>query len=578
MIGTKTQKDASDRRTSSSFRSYKLRGSLGRSFYYALILFLSSCGFKGEKVDLVLHNGAIHSMKQGAKVQDALAVDGDSIVAIGKEREIMNAYHADRRVDLAHKHVYPGFIDAHAHFLGYGLSQQRVDLKGADNWSEVLERVERFAEEHPGKEWIRGGGWDLSGPAEKNRPDRKALDERFPDKPVLLQRVDGHAAVANAEALERAGLKEGDAAIPGGKSITEEGRTTGYLLDAAVQKVLEHFPEPGLQEKAKALKTAEDACVQKGLTTVTDAGLSRREIELIDSLHKKGELKMRVHAMVRADSADMAHYLERGPYRTPRLTVNAFKFFMDGALGSRGALLLRPYSDITEKLEYGLRIRSRSDLHRWAERIAESSFQMCTHCIGDSANRIALDVYSDVLEKGNDKRWRIEHAQVVHPDDIAKFGKFSIIPSVQPTHATTDMKWAEDRLGRKRLQHAYAYKELLQQNGLIALGTDFPVEDIDPLETFYAAVARKNEAGKPEGGFMSEQALSRAESLKGMTIWAALAAEEEDSRGTLEKGKLADLVVLGADLSSTPLESIRKKDLVQASFIGGECVYGKENL
>jgi predicted amidohydrolase YtcJ len=395
------------------------------------------------------------------------------------------------------------------------------------------------------------------------------LDSLFPDKPVLLQRIDGHAAVANEAALDLADIGVG-AEIPGGKVYSENGRATGYLLDAAVERVLEHFPEPGPEQKANALKKAEEACFEEGLTTVSDAGLSRSEIELIDSLQKNGELHIRIHAMVNADSADIVHYLERGPYRTPRLTVNSFKFYMDGALGSRGALLLEPYSDVTESLEYGVQKRSKEEFRRWAERIEASSFQMATHCIGDSANRLVLDVYSDLLEPGNDRRWRIEHAQVVHPDDVGTFGEYSIIPSVQTTHATSDMKWAESRLGPDRLEHAYIYKDLLEQNGLLALGTDFPVEDIDPMETFYAAVARKNEEGEPEGGFMRDQALSREDALRGMTIWGALAAREEQSRGTLEKGKMADFTITKADLEEVPMERIRKEDLISASFVGGE--------
>ena len=538
---------------------------------FSLLLF--GCGFKSEKVGLVLHNGRIHPMTRGAKVQDAMAVDSGRIVELGAERAIMNAYSAERTIDLARKNVYPGFIDAHAHFLGYGLAEQRADLRGADTWKKVLKRVKRFAEEHPGRDHIRGRGWDLSDSLKTGTPGRRKLDSLFPDKPVLLQRIDGHAAVANGAALKRAGI-EGDTSIPGGMVKSRKGRATGYLLDAAVGSVLGRFPEPDTEEKAEALMTAEEACLEKGLTMVTDAGLSRQEIELIDSLQQTGALKIRIQAMVSGDPADLEHYLEKGPYRTPRLTVNAFKFFMDGALGSRGALLLEPYSDIIERTEYGVQKHPKEWFLRWAERIAESPFQMATHCIGDSANRLVLDVYSKVLEPGNDKRWRIEHAQVVHPKDIDKFGKYSIIPSVQPTHATTDMDWAESRLGSERLEHAYAYKDLLEQNGLIALGTDFPVEDIDPMETFYAAVARKNEAGEPEGGFMADQSLSREQALRGMTIWGALAAKEEESRGTLEKGKVADFTVVGPDLGKVPLEKLRTEEQVLATFIGGEQLEG----
>lgn len=546
-----------------------------RGWMPLLCILLSSCGFKSEKVDLLIHNGTVHTMLPQEPEQQAIAVDSGRIVAVGKEREIMNEYSGDSVVDLRKKHVYPGLIDAHAHFLGYGLAQQRVDLRGCEDQEEMLQRVEAFAEEHPELEWIQGRGWDFGGKAESSFV-REKLDELFPDRPILLRRVDGHAAIVNGEAMKRAGI-DAVSRIKGGKVGVEDGKATGFLLDAAVERVMKEIPEPGRKAKVKALLDAQEDCLEEGLTTVTDAGLSRKDIELIDSLQKAGELKIRIHAMVRSDSADMVHYLKRGPYRTERLTVNAFKFYLDGALGSRGALLLEPYADISGA-EHGIQKHSEAYFRRWAEAIADSPFQMATHCIGDSANRLALDIYGDLLEEDNDRRWRIEHAQVVHPDDLKKFARFNVIPSVQPTHATTDMAWAEERLGNERLQHAYTYRKLKEQNGLIALGTDLPVEDIDPMETFYAAVARKNEEGEPEEGFMPEQALSRKDALRGMTLWAALAAREEKSRGSIEEGKVADLTVVRVDLEEVAMERIREKDQVVATFVGGERLYGDEDL
>ncbi len=531
---------------------------------------LSACGYKGEQADLVVHNARIYTIDPEFTVAEALAVRDGKIIEVGPEREILNQYRAERTYDAAQRPVYPGFIDAHAHFLAYGLEQQQVKLKGTSSFDEVLEKLQHYAG-NSDKEWIIGRGWDQSDWRSNAFPDRKGLDSLFPDRPVLLTRIDGHAALANGEALERTGFTP-ESSIEGGALRREEGRLTGLLLDNAVDSVFGQIPAPSEEEKVQALLTAQKDCFAKGLTTVTDAGISGDEVDLVDRLQKEGKLLIRSYAMLTDSKANFDRFLDSGPHKTDRLNVRAFKFYADGALGSRGALLLEPYAD--QQGKYGLQLDPGAYFEKYAARLVDSGFQMCTHAIGDSANRMILDIYGEVLKGTNDKRWRIEHAQVVHPEDLPKFGRYTVLPSVQPTHATSDMVWAEDRLGLGRVKHAYAYRSLLKENGILPLGTDFPVEDIDPLETFYAAVTRKNEADKPEGGFQPEESLSREQALKGMTVWPAIANFEEEEKGTLEAGKFADMVVLEKDIMQLPLSEVLN-NVVVATFVNGEKVYEK---
>ncbi|MGZ3940839.1 MAG: amidohydrolase, partial [Bacteroidia bacterium] len=319
----------------------------------------------------------------------------------------------------------------------------------------------------------------------------------------------------------------------------------------------------------KALLAAQKNCFAVGLTTVDDAGLMKRNIDIIDELQKKGDLKMRIYAMLSDDTLNYAYYLEKGAYKTEKLNVRSFKFYADGALGSRGACLLKEYED--KKGWKGFLLSDKKHFEEYAKILAEKGFQMNTHCIGDSSDRIIAQIY--VANQKPDARWRIEHAQVVNQNDFELFK--NIIPSIQPTHATSDMYWAEERLGKERVKYAYAYKDLLQAAGMIALGTDFPVEDISPFKTFYAAVARKDSKGFPEGGFQMENALSREETIKGMTIWAAYSNFEEKEKGTLEPGKFADFIILDTDLMKCKPEDILKAKVI-ATYVGGQMVFEGE--
>ncbi len=531
-----------------------------------LVLATSGCAYKNKEADLVVHNARIITLDSANSVQQAMAIKDGRIVELGPEQAILNRYRAKETYDAGGQTVYPGFIDGHCHFFGYGLNKQKVDLAGARSWSEVLQRTVAFAKAHPEKEWILGRGWDQNLWADHDTPSNDSLNLLFPDRPVLLQRIDGHAAVANAVALTRTGLHAGSR-IAGGILEVRNGRPTGLLVDNAVDVFQRIFDEADEATKRKALLDAQRDCFAAGLTMVCDAGLDTGTIALIRTMQREGALKIRVYAMVADKPEALAHFARTGPIIEDRLVVRCVKVYADGALGSRGALLLQPYADV-DSTYHGLMLQTPAHLDSVAHWCKDHGFQMATHCIGDSANRLLLDLYGRVLGGTNDLRWRIEHAQCVAPVDMERFARYTVIPSMQPTHATSDMAWAGERLGAERLRSAYALQRLMRQNGLIALGTDFPVEAIDPLGTYFAAVARTTADGTPAGGFQMEDALTPEQALRGMTIWNALASFTENDLGTLEVGKRADLTVLDRDLLQVPAAQARKAK-VKAVFVDG---------
>lgn len=522
--------------------------------------------YHSQEADLIVHNAVIHSLDEGSAVHQAMAVRDGRIVELGPERQILNRYAAPTHYDAQGRSVYPGFIDGHCHFFGYGLNKQKLDLQGARSWQDVLERAEAFARDRPGNTWIIGRGWDQNLWAVKDYPDNTTLNALFPDRPVLLQRVDGHAAVVNQAAMDRVGF-DPMATVEGGLMVMKAGRPTGLLVDNAVALFQRIFDEADEATKRRALLDAQRDCLALGLTMVCDAGLDVGTIDLIQRMQAEGSLRIRVYAMVADAPEHLAHFAGHGPIDEPRLKVRSVKVYADGALGSRGALLKRPYSDQPD--HHGLQLASREHFAEVARWCKEHGFQMNTHCIGDSANKLLLGVYGEVLGGTNDLRWRIEHAQVVSPEDRPAFAAYSIIPSVQPTHATSDGPWAGDRLGRERERHAYAYEALRKTMGMVALGTDFPVEGIDPLQTFRSAVLRQSADGWPDGGYQPDNALSRSDALRGMTIWNAIATFTEKDLGTLEVGKYADFVVLDRDLLKVDEEGLRKARVL-ATFVNGE--------
>lgn len=532
---------------------------------YLFILF--SCNMK-TKVDLIVHNAVVYTVNKELSIAQAFAIKDHRILEVGTDESILKKYTSTDIIDANDNPVFPGFIDAHAHFYGYGQSLQSADLTGTKSWDEIIKRVGKFAKNNPFS-WIIGRGWDQNDWVIQQFPDNSRLNELFPRTPVLLTRIDGHAALANQAALDAAGIQAGQT-VEGGEIQTKDGKLTGILVDNAIDLVSKNIPDLSPELKEKCLLDAQKNCFAVGLTTIDDCGLGKQMIDFIDNMQQAGKLKMRLYVMISDEPYNYDYYLKAGPYKTDRLNVRSFKLFSDGALGSRGACLLKPYAD--RPGWEGFLLKNPAYFDSIAQLLIKSNFQMCTHAIGDSANRMMLQVYAKALKGKNDRRWRIEHAQILNTKDINQFGEYNIVPSVQPTHATSDMYWAEERLGADRLAGAYANKALLEQNGWIPLGTDFPVEDINPMKTFYAAVTRQDSVGYPPNGFQPQNALTRQEALRGMTIWAAKANFEEDEKGSIEPGKFADFVIMDRDIMKVPVkEALEAK--VKSTYVGGERVY-----
>ncbi len=534
--------------------------------YLISIFVLISCSPEKHQADLIITNATIYTVNDETPKAQSFAIKDGLFIGIGTSKEIKKQYRSDQVINLEGKTVLPGLIDGHCHFNNLGLFMQTVDLTGTKSYNEILDRVTAFQKEK-NLSFIKGRGWDQNDWKIKEYPTKNKLDRLFPNIPIALTRIDGHALLVNQAALDLAGIDE-NTVVSGGEIVKKNGKITGVLVDNAMKMVNRIIPETGLQERIQALKDAENLCLKLGLTTVSDAGLGRNTIELIDSLQQQGDLKIKVYAMVSASPENLDYYLKKGITKTDRLNVRSFKIYADGALGSRGAALKRPYSD--RDGHYGAMVTSIDDLENIARTLAKSDFQMNTHAIGDSANSYILKTYAKELKSQTNRRWRIEHAQVIDPDEFDYFTE--IIPSVQPTHATSDMYWAEDRLGPERIKGAYAFKRLLEINGRIVLGTDFPVEKVDPMLTFYAAVSRKDLSGYPEGGFEMINGLSREETLKGMTIWAAYGNFEDEEKGSIEVNKFADFVVLDQDIMEVPIDQVPNIK-INGTYINGEKVY-----
>ena len=540
-------------------------------FYFIAVLALTSCAPEKISADLLVKNATIYTVNETFDTANAFVVKDGKILEIGLKPELELKYSLKNTYDANGATIVPGLIDAHAHLYNLGLAKQQVDLMGTTSYDEVLERVQAFQNDK-NVAYITGRGWDQNDWEVKEFPTRKELDTLFPDTPVALTRVDGHAMIINSKAIELAGITPKTKMEGGEVQLDSLGQLTGILIDSPMALVRQSIPKPSKEFSIQALKEAEQICLEYGLTTVNDAGLSRNIIELIDSLQQAKELKIKVYAMVSNSEKNLDYYLNNGVISTDRLTVRSVKVYADGALGSRGAALREAYSD--QPGHFGAMITPADSLGKLADRLARAGYQMNTHAIGDSANVAVLWAYKNALEGYPDARWKVEHAQIVTPTDFDMFSK-NVIPSIQPTHATSDMYWAEDRVGKERIKGAYAYKTLLDKAGIVVLGTDFPVEKVNPMHTFYAAVARKDLSQFPEGGFRMEDALSREETLKGMTIWAAYSNFEEDSKGNIEMGKSADFTVLDRDIMTIPADSIPKTKVL-ATFINGEKVFSKE--
>ena len=534
-------------------------------FFLVAVFFIYSFG-KNE-VDLIVINAKIYTVDNNFSIAKSMAIKNGQIIDIDV-KNLDSKYTSTKIVDLNGETIIPGIIDSHCHFYNLGLDQQVVDLRDTNSFDEIIQRLKNY-ELNNETDVILGRGWDQNDWAKKKFPINTKLNEEFKDKLVVLERIDGHAYIVNDNVLKLAGIDK-NTLVRGGLVLLKDNRPTGVLIDGPMALVDKVLPEKTLNEKIDALKQAEEICFSYGLTTVDDAGLSTNITSIIDSLHKSNDLKIKIYAMISVSKKNIEKFKKEGIYKSKKLNIRSFKVYGDGALGSRGAVLKSPYCD--DPHNYGILRTSAQDLKFYAKEIAKMGFQMNTHAIGDSTVSVLLNEYKKILKDIDDPRWRIEHSQVV---DINEFELYNekILPSIQPTHATSDMYWAYDRLG-SRIKGAYAFKDLLNSSSRVALGTDFPVEKVNPFHTFYSSVERKDLNGYPENGFQMENSLTREETLKGMTIWGAYFNFEEHEKGSLEVGKSADFIVLNQNIMEVEADLIPNTEVIQ-TYIDGELVYSK---
>jgi hypothetical protein len=535
-----------------------------------LIVFLLAAGLAvAQPADLLLENARIYTLNPRQPSASALAVKDGKILAVGSDLKA-HLGPATRRIDAQGRALIPGLIDSHVHLRGLGSLLESSDLRYVKSVAEIAAYARRQAAQTPTGEWVSGRNWDQTNWGGQF-PTAADLDQAAPDHPVYLTRVDGHAAWVNSKALQLAGVGASTPDPPGGKIHRDaQGRPTGIFIDRAMGLVRNRIPPITAAQVKRQLALAARECARLGLTSVHDAGVGRQDLDAYRQLIAADQLPVRVYAMIGGPGELWNSYLERGPEIGDRLTVRCIKLVADGALGSRGAALWQPYSD--DKSNSGLLITSREQIERVARQAVEKGFQVASHAIGDQANRTVLDAYAAVLAGPNDRRFRVEHAQIVSLPDFELFRRFSIIASVQATHATSDMRWAEQRLGPDRIQGAYAWRRFLKPGIPLANGSDFPVEEPDPIPGFYASVTRQDRSGQPPGGWTPTQVLSRAEALHSWTLGGAYAAFQEQTKGSLEPGKAADFVLLSRDIMRVPAREILDAKVV-LTVLGGRIVH-----
>ncbi|MFT6243478.1 MAG: putative amidohydrolase YtcJ [Salibacteraceae bacterium] len=515
---------------------------------------------KGESVDVIIHNANVHTMNANGDVFEAVAIRDGKIVEVGPERQILNKYSAGEYIDAQKKDVYPGWVDAHGHILSYAKQTLSVNLIGCKSYEEMIIRIEKYQSKY-NRKFIIGRGWDQSMWKDDKMPTNEILNEKFPDIAVCLFRIDGHALLANEFLMKKSDVwnkVQNDTELSEGgyfvmsepEPIMEMSRVepfmsipepTGVMVDNAMNPIIEILPEFEKKELKDAILEVQHELLMYGITGVHEAGMNRAEFKMMDRLVSQRDLKINIYGMLLPSDENIAFARKNGFYRNKNLYVRSFKVFGDGALGSRGAFLKHSYADKHD--HSGYLTTSLPHMRLIAEICHETGYQMNTHAIGDSTNKLMLGIYQEAIEVNPNHRWRIEHAQIVDPKDFVLFAQSGAYASVQPTHATSDQRWAEDRIGSERMEGAYAFKSILANTGRLAIGTDFPVEYIDPFRTIHSAVNRKNVDNEPSNGFLANESITLEECIKGMTIWAAEASFQENSLGTIEEGKDATLSI-----------------------------------
>jgi len=553
------------------------------STYFAMAALAPAALGAQNSADLVLTNGRIYTVDNARPVASAMAVRGNRILFVGSDAEARAlARSSATMIDLHGATVLPGFTDAHAHLLGLGTTLQRVNLAGSTSYEDVVARVREWAKNVPSGQWILGRGWDQNRWPRKEFPTHDALTRAFPNNPVVLTRIDGHALLANARAMQLAGVTEATPDPSGGRIIRTATRApAGVFVDNAESLITRAIPAATRADKRKAILGAIAEANRWGLTGVHDAGEDAETVSVFEELARAGNYNLRNYVMLSdpgepgSAGAQRNPYIQRGPQSAlydGHLWIRAIKLYADGALGSRGAALLAPYSD--EPSNSGLLVSRPEHIRAWADLALPRGWQVNVHAIGDRGNRIVLDAFDSALRKfpKADHRFRIEHAQVLSPTDIPRFARLGVIPSMQATHQTSDMRWAQDRVGPERIRGAYAWRSLLNTGVIVPNGTDFPVEEVNPLLTFHAAVTRQDPTNWPAAGWFPEQKMTREEALQSMTIWPAYAGFQESMLGSLTPGKYADFVVLDRDIMKVPDTQILGAR-VTSTWIGGKRVY-----
>ena len=566
------------------------------SFFSVSLMSILGLNAQNQTDTIIYKAEKIYTADTGFSVATSMVVSGGVILYVGNDKTADSLYPKVRFINYGSNIIYPGFIDAHCHFLAYTKGLSQADLVGTKSEEEVIKRLKKYVKKNKArfrttdanpKPWIVGRGWDQNDWENKEFPNMDALNKAFPNLPVCLSRIDGHAVWINQAAIKLLKLKT-DTILEGGEFIMNKpvgtadltnsaknpnpGTFTGICIDNAAEIVKNQIPDVPYSVWQPYLKTGLKNCHSQGLTQLVEAGIKVEDINMIQDLQSKKELSMRIYAMLACSEENLSYVSRNGMIFDDLLTVRSMKFYLDGALGSRGALLKGDYCD--QLGHKGLQLMTIPKFEMYQLFLLNKGFQVCVHAIGDSANTIALNTFNKNIPEGYDARWRIEHAQIVSGKDQKLFSKRSIIPSVQPTHATSDAAWADSRLCNTINKGGYAYQNLLRQSKIIALGTDFPVEGISPIHTFYSATQRMDAGGVLEKPFIGEQALSRKQALWGMTLWAAYANFDETRTGSLETGKLADFVVLNTDIMTAEPSKILKSK-VKATYLGGAAVYSR---